>query len=225
LSLPMITTRIRDLSTPHAEATIRTMAALGIRRYRAVGHAYDRRRGLPEQIAEIAGKVKELAAVNKQYGVCAMYHTHSGAGVFGASMWDLYLVLRDLDVNSVAVNYDIAHATVEGGLGGWLHSTRLLLPYMKGIGVKDFVWKRNAGGAWVPGWCPMGLGMVNLRQFFALVREARFAGPIEVHMEYPELGGADEGKRDLTITRERLLAMFRLEVEFLKRVLRDSGWA
>jgi sugar phosphate isomerase/epimerase len=225
LSLPMITTAITDTASPHAEPTIRTMSALGIRRYRWVNFRYSSTRSLPDQIADIKIKAKELAALNKQYGVCAMYHTHSGVNRFGASIWDLYLVLRDLDTESVGANYDIGHATIEGGLGGWVHSTRLLLPYMKGIGVKDFAWTRDAKGAWVPRGRPLGLGMVNFKQFFAMVKAARFAGPMEVHMEYPELGGADQGGRELTIPRERLISMFRRDLDVLKGMLREAGWA
>jgi sugar phosphate isomerase/epimerase len=153
-----------------------------------------------------------------------MYHTHSGIGQVGASMWDLYLLLREFDPAQVSANYDIGHATVEGGFGGWIHSTRLLLPYMKGIAVKDFLWKRNQRG-WVPGWCALGQGMVNFKQFFTMIKAGGFAGPLQLHMEYPELGGADTGKRQFTIPKEKLLAIFRRDLDVLKGMLREAGLA
>ena len=74
----------------------------------------------------------------------------------GASMWDLYLLLKDFDTESVSANYDIGHATVEGGYGGWIHSARLLMPYMRGrsreglpVGEKR---KRRLGTGLVPAW-------------------------------------------------------------------------
>jgi sugar phosphate isomerase/epimerase len=152
-----------------------------------------------------------------------MYHTHSGVGQVGASMWDLYLILKDFDAGAVSVNYDIGHATVEGGYGGWIHSSRLLLPLTQGIAVKDFRWKQDAKGQWVPGWCALGEGMVSWARFLPLMKAAGFSGPLQLHMEYPELGGADTGKKEYSIPKPRLLEIMRRDLERLKGLLRDSG--
>ena len=117
LEIPMITSGIRDMDSPHAEAVIKTIASLGIRRYRWGGFRYTEGRSLPAQLADIAPRIRELAAVNKQYGVCAMYHTHSGPGQVGASFWDIHQLLKDHDSDYVSVNFDVGHATIEGGLG------------------------------------------------------------------------------------------------------------
>ena len=53
LQIPMVTSRIRDTESPHAEAIIKTLAALGIRRYRWGGFRYDENRSIPEQLDEI----------------------------------------------------------------------------------------------------------------------------------------------------------------------------
>ena len=39
--------------------------------------------------------------------MCAMYHTHSGVGVVGASIWDLWYLMRELDPKAVGVNFDV----------------------------------------------------------------------------------------------------------------------
>ena len=54
-----------------------------------------------------------------------MYHTHSGVGLVGAPIWDLHIIMKDLDPKLVGINYDVAHATIEGGLGGWIASYRV----------------------------------------------------------------------------------------------------
>jgi sugar phosphate isomerase/epimerase len=225
LKIPMITTRIRDAATPEAETVIKTAAALGIRRYRWDGFVYEAGRPLPEQLEALRPRVRELAALNRRYGVCAMYHTHSGPGRVGASMWDLYLLLRDFDRESVAVNFDIGHAVVEGGYGGWIHSARLLLPWTRGVAVKDFLWRRNEKGAWTPGWRPLGEGMVNFKAFFALLKQAGFSGPLQLHMEYSELAGADRGDRTFGIPKQKLLEIMRRDVETLKAMLKEAGLA
>lgn len=222
LKLSMVTSHIVDASTPHAEAVVKTLASLGVKHYRWGGFRYNDKDPIPQQLESFRPRVRELAALNKQYGVCAMYHTHSGIGQVGACMWDLWLLLRDFDPSYVSANYDIGHATVEGGFGGWIHTSRLLMPYMQGVAVKDFLWKANAKGVWRPGWCALGDGMVNFRQFFRMLKEAKFAGPLQVHMEYPELAGADTGQKTFTIPKEKLLAIMQRDLDRLKGLLREE---
>jgi sugar phosphate isomerase/epimerase len=223
LKLAMITSDIVDTKTPHAESVLSTLASLHVRHYRWGGFRYDLKRSIPDQLTEFKARVKDLAAMNKQYGVTAMYHTHSGVTQVGASMWDLYLLLKDFDTDAVSANYDIGHATVEGGFGGWIHSSRLLLPYMRGVAVKDFKWKQNEKGAWIPGWCALGDGMVNFKQFLPMLKEAGFSGPLQLHMEYPELGSAANGKTESSVPKDKLLAMMRQDITRLKALLRDAG--
>jgi sugar phosphate isomerase/epimerase len=106
------------------------------------------------------------------------------------------------------VNYDIGHATVEGGFGGWIDSLRISGEYVRGIAVKDFLWKKNARGRWVSAWTPLGEGMVRLPEFFSRVAAMQFSGPLQLHFEYP-LGGAEEGKGDITNRSEVYAAMGR----------------
>ena len=223
LTMPMCTTDILDPATPHAEAVVRTMTALGIRHYRWGGFRYNDKISIPQQLDEIEPRVRDLEALNKKYGACAMYHTHSGIGQVGASFWDLWVLLKDRDTNAVSVNYDVGHATVEGGFGGWINSARLLMPYIRGVAVKDFKWIQNARGNWVPGWCGLGQGMVNFKLFFSMLKQAGFDGPLQLHMEYPDLGGADTGRRTFTISKEQLLAIMQRDIDTLKRMLREGG--
>jgi sugar phosphate isomerase/epimerase len=223
LSIPMVTTDIVDATTPNAEKVIKTLAANGIRKYRWGGFRYVDIVPIPKQVEACRVRTKDLAAMNKQYGVCAMYHTHSGINQVGASFWDLYLILKDYDTNAVSVNYDIGHAVVEGGYGGWLNSSRLLMPYIRGVALKDFKWKQNEKGAWVPGWCALGQGMVNFKLFLPMLKAANFTGPLQLHMEYPDLGGADSGKKTFTIPKEKLLAIFKRDIDTLKAMLQQAG--
>jgi sugar phosphate isomerase/epimerase len=179
------------------------MNELGIRYYRWGDFRYQRDRPYAAQLDEMKPRVAKLAALNSRYGVCAMYHTHSGAGLVGASIWDLYILLKDFDPQAVGVNYDVGHAVVEGGLGGWMHSFEIVRPYLRGIALKDFLWAKNGRGNWAPQWTPLGEGMVRLPQFFPMVAEAGFTGPLQLHFEYP-LGGASEGRTTITIPREEV---------------------
>lgn len=219
LKVPMITSDIVHIRSAHAENVLKTISALGIRRYRWGGFRYQEEGSLPHQLSLLREQVKELAEWNKQYGVTAMYHTHSGINQVGASMWDLYLLLKDFSPESVAVNFDIGHAVVEGGYGGWIHSTRLLLPFTRGSAIKDFRWKQNNNGMWVPGWCPLGKGIANLPRFFTMLKDGHYAGPIQMHFEYPEMGGADTGKTQLSVPKKQVLSLMRDDLMVLKDML------
>ena len=50
-----------------------------------------------------------------------------------------------------------------------------------------------------------------------------FSGPVQLHMEYDELGGAASGRRELTAPKEKVLAMMRRDVDTLKVLLREAG--
>jgi sugar phosphate isomerase/epimerase len=221
-SVPMLTTGIRDAGSAHAERILKTMKAIGIRHYRWGGFRYDLKRPLPPQLAVFKKQVSELAAMNRQFGVCAMYHTHSGIGQVGASMWDLAQLLEGEDPEAVSVNYDIGHATVEGGFGGWIHSARLLAPRMRGVALKDFLWRKNARGEWRPAWCPAGEGMVDFAQFFGILKESGFVGPLQVHLEYP-MGGADTGQKELKLPRAQVEAMLEKDARVLRALAVRAG--
>jgi sugar phosphate isomerase/epimerase len=211
IEVPMITTDIVDAETPLAEDVLKTMAQLEIRNYRWGGFRYAADRPYALQLDQMRARIAKLAALNARYHACAIYHTHSGVGQVGASIWDLYILLKDLDPNHVAVNYDVAHATIEGGLGGWINSFQIIRPYLRGIAVKDFAWGKDAKGTWQAQWKPVGEGMVRFRQFFAMVANSNFSGPVQVHFEYP-LGGANEGTKTITISREEVFGAMKRDL-------------
>ncbi|MFN0106003.1 MAG: sugar phosphate isomerase/epimerase family protein [Bryobacteraceae bacterium] len=223
LRLTMITTDIGDMTTAHAEPVLRAAKKAGVTHYRWDGFKYKDGVALPEQLKAMAPRVKELAAFNKELGLCAMYHTHSGAGRVGASQWDLWMLLRDLDKRYVSYNFDIAHATIEGGLGGWLHSTKLAMPHMGGIALKDFKWARGGNGKWRVDWCPIGDGMVHTQEFLRMAKTGGFVGPVQVHYEY-DLGGADKGATKITWPKAQVLAAMKRDLVALRGAAVEAGW-
>jgi sugar phosphate isomerase/epimerase len=208
LEVPMITTDIVDADTPFAEDVVRTAAEAGIRHYRFGGFKYATDRPYPAQLEALRPRLAKLARLNAKYQSCAMYHTHSGVSLVGASIWDLYLVMRDLDPKLVGVNFDLAHATIEGGLGGWINSFRISGAHVRGVAVKDYIWAKDAKGKWREQWVPLGDGMVHWSEFFSMLAATDFAGPVQVHYEYP-LGEDRAGiyaamKHDLGVLRAGL---------------------
>jgi sugar phosphate isomerase/epimerase len=222
LEIPMLTTDIVDASSPFAEDILRNMHEAGIRYYRWGGFKYDYTKPMAPQLEAFKPRVAKLAELNRRYGVTAMYHTHSGVGVVGAPIWDLHIVLKDFDPDSVAVNYDIGHATIEGGFGGWIDSFHIIEPHLRGIAVKDCLWQKGANGKWKSEFVPLGTGMVDFHEFFEMVKQSGFHGPLQIHFEYP-LGGSNDGKSKLTISQDEVFAAMTRDLHQLRAYLKESN--
>jgi sugar phosphate isomerase/epimerase len=223
LEIPMVTAGIVDVSSPYTESMLKTIGGLGIPRYRWGGFRWMEPTPIAERLAQLKQDAAALGELNRKYKVCAIYHTHSGMEV-GASIWDLWVILKDLDKNWLGVNYDVGHATIEGGVGGAINSFRIIAPWMKGIAIKDFYWSKNAKGEWRPQWCPLGEGMVNFKRFFTMMRESKFVGPVQMHFEYP-LGGADKGDNKLTVEKSTVISAMRKDLALVKNWIREAQLA
>ena len=92
---------------------------------------------------------------------------------------------------------------------------------MHGIAVKDFVWAKDAGGNWRPLWKPLGEGMVHLPQFFTMVADSGFAGPLQLHFEYP-LGGATNSSGAGVVDRELVYSEMKRDLGKLRGYLAQA---
>jgi sugar phosphate isomerase/epimerase len=209
--IAMITTRIQDPHDPTTRKILKTASSLGIRRYRRDGEQWEGSRDPLKRIAELRGRIHELALLNKEYGLFAGMHNHSGFDL-GATPWEVYELVKSEDPLWIGSNFDVAHATIEGGLGGWRSGFRLLASAsrVQMLALKDFAWTKQ-GDKWEPDFCPLGQGMVDFKTFLGYLKEIDFAGPISMHFEYgkhnrpqasdePEL--LADMKRDLALLRK-----------------------
>src|SRR5947208_198397 len=96
LEVPMVTTDIVDATSPHARTVLKTLANLGIRYYRWGGFTYRADQPLARQFEDFHERSAQLATLNAEYKVCAIYHTHSGVDLVGAPVWDIFQILKDL---------------------------------------------------------------------------------------------------------------------------------
>ncbi len=182
LSVPMITTGLTSANDPAARPTIETAGRLGVPRFKLGYWNYRDQESIEARLADVRRDVAGLAALAKKHGVTAGYHNHSGNYV-GAAVWDARAVIGEMDPRSTGYYFDPCHATAEGGEGGWRIATRMVLPRMQMVAIKDFFWEKT-GGKWKMVMCPLGEGMVRWGDFFAMLAAARFEGPISMHAEY-----------------------------------------
>jgi sugar phosphate isomerase/epimerase len=220
IDVVMMTTSITDPRDSTTEAILKTAGRLGVQYYRMGYYRYDRAKGVAAMLDEIRPQVRDLAAMNAHYKIAGSYQNHAGNGYVGAPLWDLYQLLKDLDPRWIGCQYDIRHATVEGGTA-WPTTLRLLAPHINTLVAKDFVWARR-GDQWRLENCPLGDGMVDFSKYFSVLDREKIAAPFSVHLEYP-LGGAEHGKRQLTVDKERVTEAMRKDLSTLRTWLKQRS--
>ncbi len=202
VDLTIMTTRIGRADDPLTEKVLRTARGLGVTCYRMDQYRYDLSRPVVDQIEALRPVVRDLAALNREIGIRAVYQNHAGAQYVGASVWDLHALLGDIPTDEIGVAFDIRHATVEGGLC-WPVHWNLMAPRTRAVYVKDFRWD----GRQVEN-VPLGQGQVDPK-FFELLRRSEFRGPVSLHVEYLEEAGTGPNvaalKTDLGTLRKLLV--------------------
>ena len=202
LSVPMITTGLTSPSDPAARPTLSTAGRLGVPFFKLGYWRYPDGVSIEARVAQVRTDVSGLVAIAKEHGIVAGLHNHSGTYV-GAAVWDTRAIIAEMDPRTIGYYFDPCHATAEGGEGGWKISLGMALARVKMVALKDFYWEKS-GGRWKMQMCPMGQGMVNWPQVFAILAAARFSGPISVHMEYEPSDELAAIARDFEFVRKQV---------------------
>ena len=206
LEVPMITTALVSAADPSARPILETAGRHHVSFFKPGYYRYafvDVRKELESAGAELRG----LAALSARCGVQLGYHNH--AGYLGGPVWDVARLIDGLDPRWVGYYFDVRHAVVEGGDGGWRGALNLAAPRLKMVAIKDFFWEKTSMG-WQQRNCPLGEGMVDWKEFFAALAKAGFHGPVSLHLEY-EIPGATAAARQ-----ENTLAAAARDLAFLK---------
>jgi len=177
LEITILTSGINSTDQPHTEKVLRTAAKLGIQRYRMLWWRYDEKKPIWPQVEALRPVLKDLVALNREVGISGLYQNHAGANMVGASLWDIYELIRGYAPKEIGLAYDIRHAQVEAGMA-WPTQFQLVQSHVTAVCVKDFEWETGNVKS-----VPLGAGRVD-KKIISLVREAKFTGPISVHVEY-----------------------------------------
>jgi len=175
LRLPLITTAITGVDSPYAEPILRTAKKSGVEFYRLgfVNHTKD----VPfeKQAREIKARLKDLAALNKEIGIGALFQNHSGGASIGGNLAEMVDIVSGFDPNQIGVAFDIGHALIVHG-DEWRPYFEKLKSHLKIAYVKD----TTRSGRWVP----FGQGDIGKLGYFTLLRRMGYRAPISMHVEY-----------------------------------------
>lgn len=221
LQVEMITTEITSARDPHAETLLRTAASLGVKYYRLGNLKYDATLGVVRTLEKMKPVLAELAALNASLGIHGALQNHSGTGI-GGPVWDLFELVRDADPRWLGVQYDIRHATAEGGQS-WPLGLKLLRPWIRCVDIKDFRWQQTPGKAVIED-TPLGEGIVPFDAYFKLLHELGFNGPMSMHLEYPPFERAPQplGKEE---QRAQFSAAMKKDLDTLRAAMTNNGMA
>jgi len=191
-------TAVEDASNPVDKKLLETAAKLGFQYYRMNWYRYNDPKSIPKALEEFTYKMAGLSQLNKKLGLTGCYQNHAGRMV-GASMFEIWQILQKADLKHMGTQYDIRHATVEGGLS-WQTGLNLIQPHIKTIVLKDTTWENKNGKCTLHN-VPLGQGMVDFDTYFKFIKQYNIQVPVCLHLEYP-LGGADQGTKKLTVDKK-----------------------
>ena len=218
LSSTMITTAVQDANDPIDRRLLETASKLGVKYYRMNWLKYPERKSIPEAIVQFKQVLTDLSHLNRKLGINGCYQNHSG-NLAGASIWELWEILKNTDPQNTGVQYDIRHGVVEGGLS-WKNGLNLIHPQIKTLAIKDCIWTKGNGN-WIVEDVPLGEGMVDFKTYFKLLKQFKIQVPVSLHYEYP-LGGAEHGTTSITMDKQIIFTHMKRDLKKLQQLWEDA---
>jgi L-ribulose-5-phosphate 3-epimerase len=220
LKVHMITTAITSADDQFTEPILKTASSLGIGYYRMGWINYDAKKTINENLDLFKLQMTKLAAINKKYKISGEYQNHSGLS-FGSPLWDLWMIIKDLDPEWTGSQFDVMHAQVEGG-NTWQLGLKLLKSHIKTIDIKDFIWAKNETQGWKTEVVPLGEGMIDYKKYLQFLKEYGLNGPFSMHFEYP-LGGVENGAKQITVPKEEVMSAMKRDLVKFRLMLSEAG--
>lgn len=216
LNVYTITTDIKDASEKNTTNVLETASGLGIKNYRMGWYPYNNELEPSANIEAFKKRLTDLAVLNERYHIHGDYQNHTG--LFGGSLWDLWLAIKDLDPKWTGCQFDIRHATVDGARA-WPTGFKLINRHIGSMPIKDFFWEKE-NDKWLTKNIALGEGMVDFKQYFQLIKKHNIIKPMSLHYEYP-LGGAESGATKLTMSQEEVIRRMETDLRKLKSWLKE----
>jgi len=220
ISVPMVVTKVSSPDEKGLSDFLSAMSDNGILYYRMGYLDYNHDISIQKNIDSFHAVLSRLADLNAKHNICGVYQNHAGTRL-GGSIWDLLLALKGIDPNHLGCQFDVRHATFEGGRS-WENDFRAISDHVRTTVVKDFHWKLNSKGQWTNNNTLMGKGMVDFEKYFKLYRELGLKGPISNHSEYPLLT-KEESKLSKTEKMDIAIGRLRQDVDFTNEFLNKIG--
>lgn len=220
LEVPIITTELLSADDPTADPILKTAGQLsipfvkpGYYRYKFVN--------ILEELDQAGRSFRGLVELAERYGIQVGYHNHPG--YIGAPVWDMASVIEPLNPRSCGFYFDLGQATIDGCASGWRIAANLVIPRLKMVAAKDFIWKEIGPHQWHAETCPMGQGMAPWREFLHTLSQSNFHGPISLQQEFAIPSVADA--QGIAVSRAavpHVMSAAKENLDYLKSLLRET---
>lgn len=215
LFVPMIATGITDGEDVKSIRIIKAASETGVKHYRTGYFYYDNKISTMQNLEIFREKLLRFAEINEKYNIQACYQNHVG-NMYGSSVWDLWLLIKDFDPSLIGCQYDIRHAVVEG-FTAWQSALRAIIDHIGTICIKDFIYEKY-NDKWEVRSVPLGTGVVDFGKFSDILREKNIHVPMSMHYEFPLLTKEEQLLPDKE-KMKKMLPVIRKELDYLKNVL------
>ena len=214
----LMTSGISSVEDKHTEKVLRKASEMGIKLYRMSYYRFDEAKSIPQDMKLIKQKVESLALLNSKLNIQGAFQNHAGSYV-GASIWEIWELIKDTDPDFMGCQYDIRHATAEGGMS-WPTGLRLIEPRINSIVLKDYKWS-IVDGKWKLLNVPIGEGMVDFDAYFKLLKKYKINVPVSMHYEY-DLGGAEHGDGKISIPPKTIFQTMRKDLDKVRALWKNA---
>jgi sugar phosphate isomerase/epimerase len=215
----MMTTRLNSAEGKVNRAVLDVAADEGIRFFRTSYLRYPERPDVPAFLDECQKKLQRLAEYAERKGLYASYQNHAGSNLVGAAVWDIAGILHTVNSPNLGSQYDIRHATVEGGQA-WPIGLHYIHPYINTLVMKDFRWEKQSEG-WRVVNTPVGEGMVDFPAYCKQLKALNVGAPVSIHFEYPMPEADDSLSERQKLAQTR--AVMKKDLERVRSYLQDAG--
>lgn len=205
LKMPLLTTGITSISSPHAELVVRTGRKLGAEYYRLGFVSRKENSAVSEQIRQLRAHFKDLARMNREIGIGALLQNHSPSGnhaYLAGDLSEMRQLLEGFDPAQIGAAFDIGHAIIVYG-DGWRPHFEAVQSHLKIAYIKDAA--RHAR------WTRFGEGEIGRSGYFKVLKQMGYNAPFSLHIEFD---WDDKGK---SRNRATLLKALRESATVLRR--------
>ena len=178
----LLTTAILGPATPHTEDILRTAKKLGVRYYRLGFVPLQPQTEVAKELVEAKARLRELAALNRELGLTAVFQNHSAVGrsrYLGGNLSELYEIVKDFPPEQIGVAFDLGHALIMHGQE-WSSWFEKLKSHVQVAYVKD----TDPGRRFVR----FGEGEFSRTDWFSRLKAMHYRAPFSIHIEFDWTG-------------------------------------
>ncbi|WPR70185.1 TIM barrel protein [Flavobacterium sp. NG2] len=214
----MITTSIESANNPLDTAIIEAAGKEKIKYYRTNWFKYTENGNMQNDLLHYQEEIKKLSELNQKHNIIGCYQNHAGRTI-GASFWEIDTILKTANKDFFGTQYDIRHATVEGGYS-WQNGLELLHSQIKTIVLKDTKWVKT-NGVWDVQDTPIGEGMVDFKTYFKTLKKLQLKPTVSLHLEY-DLGGAEKGNKKITVDPKVVFDAMKKDLNAVQKLWKEA---